>query len=520
MLTKNILKPVILLILDGWGYAPPWGGNAISIANTPYFDHLWRDYSHTLLCASGSCVGLPGHERGNSEVGHLNLGTGRIPLQDSSRINQAIKDGSFFENLVLIEAIEHARKHHGDLHLIGLVSEGGIHSHLNHLFALLELCQRKNFKNVYIQAFTDGRDTDPMGALSRISLLEKKLKSFNFGKIATLSGRYYAMDRDNHWERTAKVYQAMVEGVGQTVSSSLKAVTVAYTQGYGDEYILPMVIVDKKNKPIALVKNGDSIIFFNFRADRARQISQAFMAEKMPYFKRKKIDHLFFVGMIPYGYEEELKLDLKSAFKTEMINNPLAKAISDQGLKQLHLAETEKYAHVTYFFNGGREEPFPGEDRLLIPSPRVANYSQKPEMSVNEITEQLLIKLRKYDFIVVNFANGDMVGHTGNFKAAVRACEAVDQCLGKIISQISPLQSPLLLTADHGNCEEMINIKTGEPHTEHTKNPVPFILVSGQSSVVSRQLRSDGVLADVAPTILEIMDLEPPKEMTGKSLLV
>lgn len=522
MTEKNILKPIVLLILDGWGYAPAWGGNAISVAKTLNFDRLWKEYPHTTLCASGECVGLPGHERGNSEVGHLNLGTGRAVKQDSSRISEAIKDGSFFGNTVLIEAIDHAQKRNGNLHLMGLVSDGGIHSHLDHLYALLELCQQQKFDRVYIHAFTDGRDTDPMAALTIVSHLQEKMKQLKIGQIATISGRYYGMDRDNHWERTAKVYNAMVKGEGITRSSVLQAISQSYNQGITDEFIPPTVIT-RNNRPITTVENGDSMIFFNFRSDRARQISMAFMAEKMPYFERGyKISHFYFVGMIPYGYEEELKLKLKSAFAPEKISNSLAEILANNNLKQYHSAETEKYAHVTYFFNGGREDPFSGEDRLLIPSPRVSSYDQKPEMSIREVNKKAIqaIQSGKYNFMVINFANPDMVGHTGNFKAVIKTCEIVDEELGRIVKTVLEKKALIMVTADHGNAEQMINPKTGQPHTEHTKNPVPFILIADQNSVIKDlRLRNGGVLADIMPSILEFLNLKPVPEMTGKTLI-
>ncbi len=515
----NKIRPVVLLILDGWGYAPNWGGNATSIAMTPNFDRAWRNYSHTTLCASGECVGLPGHERGNSEVGHLNLGAGMIPKQDNTIIDNAIKDNSFFTNSTLVEAIDHAQKNNSNLHIMGILSNGDIHGNIRHLFALLDLCYQQNFKNVYIHGFTDGRDTEPMAALSFVYQLEKKFSQIGFGKIATLSGRYYAMDRDDHWERIEKVYNAMTQGIGDKAISAQKAITNSYSQGIQDEFIVPTVITDTKDNPIATVNDHDSLIFFNFRSDRAREISMAFMEDKFDFFKRKKINHLFYAGMIPYGYEQELKFNFKSAFGQEKIINPLAKVLSDNNLKQLHIAETEKYAHVTYFFNGGIEKSFKNEDRVLIPSPRVASYAQKPEMSVDKITEQLLLKIKKYDFIVANFANGDMVGHTGDFNAAVRACEAIDNCLGKVISEVLRLNGVLLVLADHGNVEQMVNIKTGQPDTEHTNNPVPFMVVGKSSLIGKPKLVSNGILSDVAPTILNLIGISKPKEMTGKNLI-
>lgn len=507
-------KKVVLLILDGWGYAPPWGGNAISIALTPNYDKLWKDNPHTLLCASGSCVGLPGHERGNSEVGHLNLGIGRTLMQDSQRVNQAIEDGSFFKNEVIARAIGHAEKNNSSLHLMGLVSEGNIHSHLNHLLAILDYCQKVKFNRVFIHAFTDGRDSSPMSALTFFAKLQDKIKQIGFGRIATVSGRYFGMDRDDHWERISRAYGAIVLGKGITAHSSTQAITNAYNNGYTDEFIPPTNICDN-GIPIGLMEDNDSVIFFNFRADRAREISMAIIGEKFSFFPRKDLKNLFFTSMIPYGYETELKLNLLSIFASEKVQLPLADIISKQKLPQLHLAETEKYAHVTYFFNGGEEKPFLLEDRILVPSPRIASYAEKPEMSVRLITNDLISKITKYDFIAVNFANGDMVGHTGNFQATVKACEVIDECLGQIVKVIKEKKYVLMVTADHGNCEEMVNIRTGEPNNEHTNNPVPFILVNHLA-----KLRSNGILGDVAPTILDIMNILQPEDLKCSTLLV
>lgn len=520
MTNPNVLKPVVLLILDGWGQAPAWGGNAISVANLPEFNKLWRSYPHTTLCASGKCVGLPGHERGNSEVGHLNLGTGRIFYQDSSRINESIEDGSFYNNPVLLKAINHAKTNNSSLHLMGLASPGGIHSHINHLYALLDLCQKQKINKVFLQLFTDGRDTAPTAALNIFANLENRLKTLGFGQIASISGRFYAMDRDNHWERTESCYKAMANGIGEANESALSAISRSYNQGVTDEFIRPVVIV-KNNQPIGTIRDNDAVIFFNFRSDRARQISMAINDEKFTHFKRKgKINNLDFVGLIPYGYEEELKLHLESAFKPEEVKNCLAQVLSDHKLKQFHIAETEKYAHVTYFFNGGHETSFPGEDRLLVPSPRVASYDLKPEMSVHEISVNAVqaIKNNKYDFLVINFANADMVGHTGNFKAVIKATEAVDKEIGSISQAVLENNALLIITADHGNAEEMINPRTGEIDTEHANSPVPFILIANKEIVNNVKLRNDGILADVAPTILGFMHITRPEEMTGQTL--
>jgi 2,3-bisphosphoglycerate-independent phosphoglycerate mutase len=521
-MNETYSKSIVLLILDGWGQAPAWGGNAISVANTHNFNNLWKHYPNTTLCASGECVGLPGHERGNSEVGHLNLGSGRVMKQDSSRITDTIKNGTFFENKILIESVDNAKKNNSNLHIMGLVSNGGIHSHIEHFYAMLDLCKKQNFDRVFLHCFTDGRDSEPMSAISFISHLNDYIKKTGIGKIATISGRYFAMDRDNHWERTSQVYNAMVNGVGVAATSALAGISSAYNQGITDEFI-PPIVVNENDSPIVKVRNNDSVIFMNFRSDRARQISIAFLADNFKYFSRgPKINNLFFAGLIPYGYEKELKLELRSAFTQEEINNTLAQSLSLAGFRQFHTAETEKYAHVTYFFNGGRENPFPGEERLLIPSPRIATYDLKPEMSIREVNDNAISKIRskKYGFILVNYANTDMVGHTGNFKAALQACEIVDYELAKIAKAVLDTDGLIMVTADHGNIEQMVNPVTGEADTEHTRNPVPFILVGdGDSTIKDLNLKSGGILADIAPTILELMQIEVPKEMNGNTLL-
>lgn len=515
-----IIKPLILIILDGWGSAPAWGGNAISQAKTPNFDQLWRSYPHTTLGASGQFVGLPGHEQGNSEVGHLNIGAGRVVWQDSSRINQAIKDGSFFNNQVFLEAINHAKTNNSNLHLMGLLSTGGIHSRSEHLYALLELAKRQQFERVFLHLFTDGRDTAPMSALQQISHLEKRIRELGIGKIATVSGRYFAMDRDHHWDRIKYAYFAMADGIGPEYPSANQAISANYRQGRSDEFIIPSVITDENNNPLARIDDHDSLIFFNFRSDRARQITSAFADTDFKEFNRSKtIFDLYFVSIIPYGAERELKFDIKSAFASPAIINTLASVLAEDNLAQFHIAETEKYAHTTYFFNGGREEPFPLEERVLVPSVKVPTFDLAPEMSVHHITKELLarIKSKKYSLILANFANADMVGHSGNLKATIEACEAVDHCLGQLFALVNDLGATMMVTADHGNAEEMLDPKTGQINTEHSCNPVPFILVNGPEI---KFLKTNGVLADIAPTILQIMQLCKPKEMTGVSLII
>lgn len=517
---KNIPKPIVLLILDGWGYAPAWGGNATTLANTSNFDKYWKKFPHTTLLASGEAVGLPGHEQGNSEVGHLNIGTGRVVYQDSSRVTHSIKDKSFFSNKILQEVVNHVRQNDSNLHFMGLLTDVATHAHIDHLFALLEFAKKENINKVYLHLFTDGRDSDPMNALQLFSRLKKKMSDLNVGEIATITGRYWAMDRDNHWDRIMLAYNAITQGKGRTAESALQAISSSYKEGKTDEFISPTVIY-KNNKPVSTISEGDSVVFFNFRSDRAKQLTLAFAASQFNYFKREsKIKNLYFAGMIPYGYEKELDGNLKSIFEPDNITNPLAEILSINNLTQYHSAETEKYAHVTYFFNGGQEETFKGEDRVLIPSPKVSTYDKKPEMSAIEVTTKLIdiINSKKYDFIVVNYANGDMVGHTGNLKAAIKACETVDICLGKVIAEVKKLKGVALITADHGNCEEMINPKTGQPNTEHSRNPVPLIFINNETYEIKR-LRHDGVLADIAPTVLQIIGIYKPVEMTGKSLI-
>lgn len=513
-------QKVALVILDGWGYAPAWGGNAVEMAETPNMDNIWRKFPHTVLKAAEEAVGLPHHEPGNSEVGHLNLGSGQIVRQNLPGITQTIEDRSFFKNDVLLGTINHAKAFQSNLHLMGLVSDGGVHSHLDHLFALLDLIKNQNFKRVYIHIFTDGRDTNPMNALSYLDRLTEKLSSVGIGKIASISGRYFAMDRDNRWERIRQVYDLLVAGVGQQSESAEKAISQYYREGKYDEFIPPTAII-VKGKEFVPIKNDDALIFFNFRADRTRELTWAIVQKDFSGFKRRCILQNLYFATFAFHEEYEERLPVKVIFRRGDILNPLAKAISEHSLKQFHLAETEKYAHVTYFFNGGREEPFPGEIRQLIHSPKVATYDLKPEMSAPQVTEAVISQLPNYNLVVVNFANPDMVGHTGNLKAAVKACEVVDICLGKVVKKALENKFTILVTADHGNAEQMINANTGEPDTEHTINPVPFIILSDNPAFQNplNVANHDLSLSDVAPTILKIMNLEIPKEMTGKSLV-
>ncbi len=512
----------MLIILDGWGYAPSWGGNAIETADKPNMDNFWRKYPHTILRAAEEAVGLPIHEPGNSEVGHLNIGCGEIVRQNLPGITALIKDGNFFKNPYLLEAIENARKKSSNLHLLGLVSDGGVHSHISHLFALLDLLKQKSFSRVYIHMITDGRDTDPMKALSFIEALETKIRAVKVGKIESVMGRYYAMDRDNRWDRIAKAYDVLTSGIGEQADSPAKAVAESYRRGVYDEFIIPTA-VQTETQPFTPIVANDSVIFFNFRADRVREITMALTAEKFRFFGRKKFPKNLYFATFAYNEEYDEETPIHPVFKQPNQTQPLAKVLSQAGKKQYHIGETEKFAHVTYFFDGGQDKPFPGEVRELIPSPRVTTYDLKPEMSAYRITDTLLAKFRSYDFIVVNFANADMVGHTGSLKATVKAVEVLDECLGKIVKATLAEKWTTIITADHGNAEQMINPNTGEPHTEHTINPVPFILVS-ENPALQNPLRGEGQdglkLSDIAPTILQIMGIPIPREMTGKSLVV
>ncbi|KKQ74656.1 MAG: 2,3-bisphosphoglycerate-independent phosphoglycerate mutase [Berkelbacteria bacterium GW2011_GWB1_38_5] len=516
----NIQK-VNLIILDGWGNAPAWGGNAVEMAQTPNFDDYWRKYPHTLLKAAEEAVGLPSHEPGNSEVGHLNLGSGLIVRQNLPGITALINDGSFLKNKVLIESISHAKENQSNIHIMGLLSDGGVHSHINHLFALLDLIKKQDYDKVFIHIFTDGRDTDPMKALLYISDLEDKIKNIDFGRIESVSGRYYAMDRDNRWDRIQKSYECIVLGKGVQAESVEKAVSAAYRQGQTDEFIVPTVI-NNTDENFVPVSDNDTVIFFNFRADRTRELIWAFTKQDFKNFHRSKsLNNLYFASF-SFHEEYEEKLPIKAVFRPADGLHPIGKVCSENSLKQLHIAETEKYAHVTYFFNGGQESPFSGEERQMIPSPKIASYDLKPEMSAPEITQKLISRVNDFEFTVVNFANADMVGHTGNMKAAVRACETVDKCLGLVIKENLSKNIISIITADHGNAEQMINPDTSEPDTEHTTNPVPFILISSDPKW-QNPLKVTGekppALSDVAPTILKIMGLEIPKEMTGQSLI-
>ena len=500
-------KPVLLMILDGFGLSEKKEGNAIAAAKKPNIDRLFSTYPHSTLQASGMSVGLPVGQMGNSEVGHLNIGAGRIVYQDLTRITKSIKEGDFFSNSILIDAIENVKIKGSSLHLMGLLSDGGVHSHNTHLYALLKLAKKHGIRNVFIHAFLDGRDVPPKSALSYIADAEKRMKELG-GEFATISGRYFAMDRDKRWDRVEKAYDAMT-GIGETARSARQAVEKAYERGENDEFVTPTIIL-KNNEPVSVISNKDSVIFFNFRSDRAREITRAFIDDDFNGFKRKIFPHTHFVCLTQY--DETFKVPV--AFPPDSLKNILADILSYHNLKQLRIAETEKYAHVTFFFNGGRETPVVGEERILVPSPKVATYDHKPEMSAYPVTDEVVkaVSSGKFDIIILNYANLDMVGHTGIFEAAVKATEAVDKCAGKVFEAVSSAGGLLILTADHGNAEQMLD-ETGGIHTAHTCNPVPFLFCDA-----GVKLR-DGILADIAPTLLEVLGIEKPKEMTGTSLI-
>jgi len=508
-------KPLMLIILDGWGYREAKEGNAILAARTPKLDHLIEEYPWCFLEASGEAVGLPEGQMGNSEVGHLNIGAGRIVYQDLTRINLSIRKGDFFKNPAFLSAISNAKANDSSLHLMGLVSYGGVHSYMTHIHSLIKLAQQEGLKKVYIHVFLDGRDVPPKAALKDITELDAFCKENGNAKIATISGRYYAMDRDKRWDRTKLAYDALTIGVApyKTLDAET-AVSEAYERGETDEFIKPTVITDSEGKPEAVIKDNDSVIFFNFRPDRARQLTWAFVNKDFENFPREKHPKVYYVCMAQY----DETLDLPIAFPPEELENVLGEVLSKQGLTQLRIAETEKYAHVTFFLNGGQEKCYEGEDRCLIPSPKIATYDLQPEMSAYEVTEEVIGRIRsgKYDVIVLNFANMDMVGHTGIFEAAVKAVETVDSCVGRIAVALKEAGGVAIITADHGNAEQMENSTTGEPHTAHTSNPVKCIYF-GNDEVKALK---NGKLCDLAPTLLELLKIPKPEEMTGESLII
>ncbi len=511
------VKPVLLVVLDGWGLRAERESNAIAVAGTPSMDALVREFPSTQLLTSGLSVGLPEGQMGNSEVGHTNLGCGRIVYQDLVRINRAVEDGSFFQNDALLQACRRAKAHGGALHLMGLVSDGGVHSSLDHLQACLDLARREGVARCLVHAFMDGRDTPPSSGVEYMRQLERRLDSAGYGCVATVHGRYYAMDRDKRWDRVAQAWAAMVRGEGYRAGTGLAAVESSYAHGETDEFIKPTVIVDADGKPVGTIKDGDAAVFFNFRSDRARELTRALADPGFKEFERPVVPQLSaYVCMTQY--DETFPWPV--AFPPQVIEQIFPELVSKAGLKQVRCAETEKYAHVTFFFNGGRETIYPGEDRILVPSPReVRTYDEKPEMSAREVTDKLCAALATgtYGFALVNYANPDMVGHTGVMEAAVKAVRVVDECVGRLWQVARAQGMAMLVTADHGNCEMMTDPVTGQPHTAHTLNPVPFILADPDYR--GARLRSKGVLADVAPTALQVMKLPQPKEMKGLGLI-
>ena len=509
-------KPVVLMVLDGYGLSDKTEGNAIAMANTPVMDKLMAECPFEKGYASGLEVGLPEGQMGNSEVGHMNIGAGRVIYQELTRITKSIKDGDFFENPEMLAAIDNCKKNNSDLHLWGLLSNGGVHSHNTHLYAILELCKRQGLSNVYVHPFFDGRDTAPASGKGFLEELIAKMDEIGVGKVASMSGRYYAMDRDNRWDRVELAYKSLVTGEGVMTEDPVAAMQESYDKEVFDEFVLPTVVTEN-GKPLSVVKPDDSVIFFNFRPDRAREITRAFCCDDFDGFERPN-GRMPLVYVCFKDYDETIPNKLV-AFKNEEITNTLGEYLANKGKTQLRLAETEKYAHVTFFFNGGVEEPNKDEDRILVKSPAVATYDLKPEMSAPEVSEKLIsaITSDKYDVIIINFANPDMVGHTGVIPAAVKAVETVDACVGAAVEAVKSVDGVLFICADHGNAEQMINYETGEPHTAHTTNPVPFILYN---YAPCKALRKGGCLADIAPTLLEIMELEQPEEMTGKSLII
>ena len=504
-------KKVILVIMDGWGLGKVASADAIQNADVPFTNSLYSKYPNTTLVTCGEAVGLPDGQMGNSEVGHLNLGAGRVVYQELQRINVAVRDGSFAKNEILLQSIHFAKKNNKPLHLLGLVSDGGVHSHINHLKAIIDICKAEGLKDVFIHAFTDGRDCDPKSGLGFITELQQHLNNA-VGKIATVSGRYYAMDRDKRWERVKLAYDALVKGEGQKATDAIAAVENSYGNNITDEFIKPTVIINEGQQPLATIKDGDVVICFNFRTDRCREITQALTQNDFPEFQMQKLS-LHYTTMTEYDHTYK---DVNVIFETDNLNNTLGEIVEKNGLKQIRTAETEKYPHVTFFFSGGREKVFEGEKRIMVPSPKVATYDLQPEMSANELTDALLpeIQSKSADFICLNYANTDMVGHTGVWPAVIKAAETVDRCVEKVVTTGLQNGYTIFLLADHGNADYMIN-EDGSPNTAHTLNPVPFFIIDTQWKGTIKP----GKLGDIAPTILTLMGLSIPKEMTGDILI-
>ena len=508
-------KPTVLMILDGYGLNDKVEGNAVKQANTPVMDKLMAEYPYVKGYASGLAVGLPDGQMGNSEVGHLNMGAGRIVYQELTRITKSIEDGDFFENTELLGAIENCKKNNSDLHLYGLLSDGGVHSHITHVFALLELAKRNGIKNVYVHCFMDGRDTAPDSGKDFIEKLYDKMEELGVGEIASVTGRYYAMDRDNRWDRVEKAYRALTLGEGNQAACGKCAIKASYESGKTDEFVEPTVIT-KDGNPVGVIKDKDSVICFNFRPDRAREITRCFCDDEFTGFDRGSRKDVYYVCFTDYDVTIPNKY---VAFKKEKITNTFGEFLAANNMTQARIAETEKYAHVTFFFNGGIEEPNKGEDRILVKSPKVATYDLQPEMSALEVCDKLCEAIRsdKYDVIIINFANPDMVGHTGVVDAVIKAIETVDACVGRAVEAVKEKDGVMFICADHGNAEVLVDENTGEPYTAHTTNPVPFILVNYDNEYT---LKENGKLCDIVPTLIDIMGMEKPAEMTGQSLLI
>jgi len=513
-LTEVNNTPLVLIVLDGFGYSARPQGNAIALARTPHFDEWFKKFPNTLVEASGQYVGLRPGQMGNSEVGHLNIGAGRVVRMDTSRIDYAIESGEFFRNDALVQAMESAGSGDSALHLMGLVSHGGVHSSQEHLYALLRMAKERGVQRVFVHAFLDGRDTAPDSGAGYVAELLDKMREYGVGRIASVVGRYYAMDRDKRWERTEQAYRLLRLGEGRARRSPVDAIRESYAEGVTDEFVNPIAIVDGSDKPVATIRDGDSVIFFNFRSDRARQITRAFTQEDFAFFDRGPKPEILFTCMTHY----DRQFSLPVAFGPEHHDQILADVLAEAGLKNLRIAETEKYAHVTFFFNGGVEPAFPGEERILIPSPKVATYDLKPEMSAYGITDEVVNQIdgERFDAVIMNYANADMVGHTGNLEATIKAIEVLDECLGRVVEATRAKGGTAIITADHGNAEQMIDPVTGQIFTAHTTNPVPVILIGDHQG----KLREDGSLRDIAPTVLGILGLRKPEQMTGRDLRI
>lgn len=507
-------KPLVLLIIDGWGLREGSQGNAIALAKTPIYSELLSRFPHTALEASGERVGLPAGQMGNSEVGHMNMGAGRVVYQDLTRIDKAIVDGDLPANEVLLASMDRCQQSGRALHLVGLLSDGGVHSHQRHLHALLELARRRGLTRVFVHALTDGRDTSPTSGVRFVSECEAHASKVGIGRIATVSGRYYAMDRDNRWERTQRTYDALVHGIGSTGQDARQVLEQSYAQGTTDEFVAPTVLLDGEGQPVGKIRAGDSVICFNFRADRVRQLTRALALADFSEFDRRGVPDVHYTCMTEY----DETFDLPVVFTRQTFEHHLGEVLGNFGVPNLRLAETEKYAHVTYFFNCGQERAYPGEERLLIPSPKVPTYDLQPEMSAPKIADALIDDLRRgaHPVIICNFANADMVGHTGNLPATIAAVETLDRCLGRIMEAVRSVGGTAIVTSDHGNCEQMWDEQLQSPHTAHTSNPVPLILVGEPSG--GPPLRAGGALCDVAPTMLGLLGLDQPAAMTGRDL--